>query len=93
MVESMSIDKMSLMKKIQQLQFMSVEYNLYLDTHPDDLKALAQYNYFSEQLTMLKKQYDEMYGPIMGFGCSQSKNGWKWIYEKWPWENSMRGEM
>jgi len=93
MIGMMELDKHSLMKKIQQMQFMAVEFNLYLNTHPNDMKALTQYNYYAEQLTMLKKQYDDMYGPIMGFGCSQSKNGWKWIYEKWPWENYQEGEI
>lgn len=80
-------DKKMLMIKIQQLEFMTVELNLYLDTHPHDTRALKEYNFYTEQLTMLKKQYEQMFGPLMGFGCSQSNYGWKWIYEPWPWEN------
>lgn len=74
------------LRKIQELEFMTVELNLYLDTHPYDARALKEYNIYTGQLMILKKQYDQLYGPLSGFGCSQSENGWKWISEPWPWE-------
>jgi hypothetical protein len=41
MIEAYGTNKDMMMKKIQQLQFMTVELNLYLDTHPTDGRALA----------------------------------------------------
>lgn len=93
MMEPMAANKDMMMKKIQQLQFMAVELNLYLDTHPTDMRALAQYNSYTGQLMMAKKQYEQMYGPLMGFGCAESASSWKWIYEKWPWEYEAEGGM
>lgn len=74
------------MRRIQQIQFMTVELNLYLDTHPHDYRALMEYNMYVQQLNMLKRQYEQFYGPLTGFGYSTSKPGWKWITEPWPWE-------
>lgn len=84
-------DKVEFLRKLQQLEFMTVELNLYLDTHPYDMRALKEYNAYTEQLTALKKQYEQVYGPLMGFGCSTSRDRWKWIYEPWPWENEEHG--
>ena len=78
--------KQEMMRCIQQLQFMTVELNLYLDTHPNDCRAIMEYNYYTQQLSMLKKQYERMYGPMTGFGYAPNQHKtWKWI-EKWPWE-------
>ncbi len=93
MIEAYGTNKDMMMKKIQQLQFMTVELNLYLDTHPTDGRALAQYNNYTSQLITAKKQYEQIYGPLAGFGSSESIGGWKWIYEKWPWEYDAEGGM
>lgn len=76
----------SLLKKIMEIEFTCIDLNLYLDTHPDDQKALQDYNCCSEQLKMLKHQYEQYYGPLMPFGCSPSQYPWKWADEPWPWE-------
>lgn len=81
-------NKEALMKRIQQIEFLTVELNLYLDTHPNDYRALMEYNFYTQQLSMLKNGYEQMYGPITGFGYSPSYGRWKWIDSPWPWENS-----
>jgi spore coat protein JB len=82
-----AVNKEALMSRIQQIEFMAVELNLYLDTHPNDCRALMEYNFYTQQLNMLKKYYEQMYGPITGFGGSPSYGRWKWIDSPWPWEN------
>lgn len=84
-------NKCAMMKKIQQLQFMTVELNLFLDTHPWDNRALMEYNFYTQQLMLLKKQYEQYYGPLTNFGYAPSEQGWKWITESWPWENEYEG--
>jgi spore coat protein JB len=85
---TMIIDKDTLKSKIQQLEFMCVELNLYLDTHPYDMRALMEYNCYAQQIAVLKAQYEQMYGPLLGFGFGStgSNQSWKWVKEPWPWE-------
>ncbi|MDD3225391.1 MAG: spore coat protein CotJB [Clostridium sp.] len=75
-----------LLNKIRQLKFAAVDLNLYLDTHPDNEKALEDYNTISELLTKSISFYETNYGPLINFGSSQSKFPWQWTNEPWPWE-------
>lgn len=67
-------------------EFTAVELNLFLDTHPDDRKALNDYNQTAARLAQLKVQYEQRYGPLTNFGESPSENAWRWVDEPWPWE-------
>ena len=80
-----------LLHRIQEIEFMGVELNLYLDTHPGDQRALCEYNNYSRQLRALKEQYERMYGPLCGFGFSPSQYPWRWIMEPWPWDKMGEG--
>ena len=71
--------------KIQEARFACVELRLYLDTHPDDMAAMADYNCYSEALNRLCAKYDRDYSPMLDFGQSVSDVG-SWVYDKWPWE-------
>jgi len=76
-----------LLIKIQMLQFAAVELNLYLDTHPNDQQALAQYNQIHSELMNCVSQYEKYYGPLLNFGFSPAKqNQWLWAELPWPWE-------
>lgn len=75
-----------LLHKLQALEFTTLELNLYLDTHPDDQKALSDFNRFSRELLEAKQEYESLYGPIINYGYSSSHGKWKWIDEPWPWE-------
>lgn len=76
-----------MLHKLQQLQLMTVDLNLYLDTHPEDTRALVQYNYYAAQQTMLRNNFEQLYGPLLNFGYSFGKSPWNYVYEPWPWEN------
>jgi spore coat protein JB len=65
---------------------MTVELNLYLDTHPRDQRALRDYNAYTQHLMMLKNEYQRRYGVLTNFGNAQSQYPWSWINEPWPWE-------
>ena len=81
-----SREQMALLGEIQALEFTCLELNLYLDTHPGDECALADYNANVRQLMSLMGQYAQCYGPLMP--CCHETAGctWNWIYEPWPWE-------
>lgn len=78
----------ALLLKIMAMEFVAVEYNLYLDTHPQDHLALADYYGIVTQLKRAKEEYEESYGPLFNFGWSRNLNNrsWQWINEPWPWE-------
>ena len=80
-------DKKLLMEQIAQCEFICIDINLYLDTHPDDENALADYNCYAEQLEALKAMYVEHYGPLANFGNSVSYGSWKWTSNPWPFGN------
>lgn len=72
--------------EIMALQFTAIEFNLYLDTHPNDKGALRVYNQTVNELNQLKKTYQERYGPLTNFGTVTSEYPWHWVEEPWPWE-------
>lgn len=79
-------EQLALLKEIQALEFTCIDLNLYLDTHPCDERALADYNANTQQLTCLKSEYTQRYGPLTNFGLEPVGGQWSWICEPWPWE-------
>lgn len=75
-----------LLEKLQALDFAAVELNLYLDTHPDDLHALQQYNVLVQERTQVANIFKEKYGPLMHFGHDYSRYPWEWSKVPWPWQ-------
>lgn len=74
-----------LLSRIDEIQFVCVELNLYLDTHPDDTKAQEDYLSYARELHDLMMMYDAEYSPLMNFGHSHGDAG-SWVYSKWAWE-------
>lgn len=69
--------------KIRELNFAIIELGLYLDTQPDDQKALCLHREYTKELRDLKDKYQKMYGPLsIYYPC----NKWRWLEEPWPWE-------
>lgn len=74
-----------LLNSICEVQFVCVELNLYLDTHPGDTDARSDYYNYSVMLDDLIAQYEREYGPLLGFGHSPTSTGC-WVCSSWPWE-------
>ena len=49
--------KCELLTRISEIQFVCVELNLYIDTHPDDADALSDYYHYSTMLKSLIESY------------------------------------
>ncbi|TCP31674.1 spore coat protein JB [Scopulibacillus darangshiensis] len=75
-----------MLEELQTVDFVLVELNLYLDTHPDDLEALKQFNTFSKKSRELRDRFEEQFGPLDQFGHSYSSYPWKWNDTPWPWQ-------
>ena len=59
------------------------DLGLYLDTHPEDERAISIHGKYTRQLKELKNEYERMYGPLTMHSPSDA---WRWIDEPWPWE-------
>jgi len=81
-------EQAQLLTQIMALEFTAVDLNLYLDTHPDDQRALMDYNSAAQELAMLKDQYQRRYGPLTNYGYAPSQYPWAWVNDPWPWEVS-----
>lgn len=72
-----------MLQNIRSLSFAVVELAQYLDTHPDDRKALALHKEYANKLHDLKDKYQKIFGPLtINFPC----NKWRWLEGPWPWE-------
>ncbi len=74
-----------LLKAIQMYDFALIELNLFLDTHPDDKKALAKFNEINPKREMAYKAYAEKYGTITATQANYDKS-FHWTDGPWPWE-------
>lgn len=81
----MELCEQSLLMKIAEARFACVELQLYLDTHPEDAVATADFNCYADALQKLIQTYEQEYGPLQNFGDSQHEAG-SWVYGKWPWQ-------
>jgi spore coat protein JB len=75
-----------LLHKLQAIDFVLVELNLYLDTHPDDLHALEQHNHYVQERWKIAQEFESRYGPLTHFGHSYSRYPWQWNDSPWPWQ-------
>lgn len=72
-----------MMQQIRCYEFAITELALYLDTHPEDEKALCLHRKYCKIAKELKDKYQKVYGPLtINFPC----NKWRWLEEPWPWE-------
>ncbi len=79
--------KKELMEQICQCEFILIDINLFLDTHPNNKEAIEDYNAYAEQLCVLKERYSCEFGPISNFGNSVANNAdcFSWVKEPFFW--------
>ena len=76
-----------LLRQIQEYDFAVNELTLYLDSHPNDMKAIEKHLALAKDLDVLKMAYTKEFGPLTA--CDGSRAGkWNWINSPWPWENN-----
>ena len=81
--EDNEMTRENMLNQIKCLQFAITELALYLDTHPDDERALCLHRKYAKELRELEDKYQKVYGPLtINFPC----NKWRWLEEPWPWE-------
>ena len=70
-----------MLNEIKCLAFAIQELALYLDTHPNDEKALCLHNKYCREYRDLTDKYQKVYGPLT-INCPCNK--WRWLEEPWP---------
>lgn len=81
-------DKSTLLEQVRACEFVMIDLNLYLDTHPSDENALKDFKLCSEMFMRLKKQYESKFGPLT-IDNAATDTCWLWINNPWPWDNMM----
>lgn len=76
-----------LLQTINEVSFAVNDIQLYLDTHPEDEKALA---YYRDKVLIRKEaleEYASCYGPLtIDTGNDRCSRSWDWVLQPWPWE-------
>ncbi len=72
-----------MIEQIRCYDFAINDLALYLDTHPNDQRAICMHRNYCKILKDLKDSYQRVYGPLsIYYPC----NKWRWLEEPWPWE-------
>lgn len=77
-----------LLYEIGMLDFICLEMNLYLDTHPNEAEAIQYFQYYSRLYKQAKREYAVKFGPLCidDIDIPGSGNQWKWAKQPFPWE-------
>ena len=86
MKEKSMTPKEALLRKISEASFAVKDTHLFLDTHPDDEKALAYFREAVASRKALLREYARTYGPLTIDDASDSSDMWKWAKQPFPWE-------
>lgn len=69
-----------MLQQIRCYDFAINELALYLDTHPEDDKALCLHRKYAKEAKELKDKFQKVYGPLtINYPC----NKWRWLEEPW----------
>jgi spore coat protein JB len=72
--------------ELQSVDFLLLELALYLDTHPGDSEAIAQFNEYAAARAELREAFEAQFGPLLQYGNSLSGDPWSWAETPWPWQ-------
>ena len=78
-------ERQHLMKKLMAERFATIETAIFLDTHPQDKKALKAFKEYSENTRKLKDEYENKFGALTAENAA-TDNSWTWICDPWPWD-------
>lgn len=74
-----------MLRELMALEFMVIDMNLYLNTHPYDGRGVMVFISAAQRARMARDNYERMYGPITA--SASNSYPWPWINSPWPWEN------
>jgi len=77
-------ERNTLLEQIMAYEFVLIDLQLYLDTHPADKNALRDYKMALDHSENLRRQYQAKYGPL-SIRSLPDPNCWQWVNDPWPW--------
>ena len=78
------MDNEMILTKLMELDFMAVDLGLFLDTHPENEEAIAEYNKIVKAADALRGKYEKLVGPVCSFR-SVNRCDDKWLCDDCPW--------
>ena len=75
----------SFLQQINEVSFAVNDMLLYLDTHPEDQKALRYFSDISDRRNQLMAEYAKKYGPLTHDSIGTAGQ-YEWLNDPWPWE-------
>lgn len=82
-----------ILKRLSVLDFLAVDLQLYLDSHPTDENAIKKYNEAVDEADGLRQQYERFFGPLYSFRSYSKADEFNWTDDPWPWENGFNFEI
>lgn len=84
---NMSGEQKKMLHNIGVIDFVIVEMNEYLDTHPTDKEAIDYLGHYVRMKNQAMREYAMKFGPLcISDADSCNQNEWKWALQPWPWE-------
>lgn len=76
--------RQKMLDEVMAADFALVDLQLYLNTHPNDQRALCIYMNQAIRAKCLRCNFEKNFGPIT---ATESRSyPWPWIKSPWPWE-------
>lgn len=73
----------ALLQRLSEASFFTVDLKLYLDTHPDDEKAIEMFREACRQEEACRDAFERCCYPLRP--CSAGEDGeWDWLMGAWP---------
>lgn len=83
MANNVTMTSAQLMKKLSEALFYMTDLNLYLDTHPDDTKALRMFEEASANAKACFDAFEKRCYPLVAANAD-CDDSWEWLVGVWP---------
>lgn len=77
-------DKKKLLNYIDAVSFALIDTTLYLDTHPNDQKAIDHFNQYQKARKQALKEYAKNFEPLT-IDSADIDDHFTWATDSWPW--------
>ena len=78
-------EREQLLRDIGMAGFVVTELVLYLDTHPDDRRAMEYFNHYNRIKMQMEREFSQKYLPL-NTGLADCSKEWRWGMAPLPWE-------
>ena len=73
-------------RRISAVDFAIWEMEVFLDTHPDDARALKVREQYRQKRAELVGEYEMRFGPYVVTSDDVNDSRWTWLDNPWPWD-------